>query len=151
MNALLYSHMCGGAEDITLVAQVWYCPLNQHKPKHLLIQEDTEDVNMGRPNDEGPAAEDLEADDQGAADELERRPRTREELQQLRGNFKNNMHLGKHFLADRDLQLEFRAMYLGVKHLIKEYSTAVEELRKGQETQLRYPHLLANCLELSSF
>ena len=102
--------------------------------------QDGDDVDM-----DGNAAED-EAMDPGSAagaegpddaQPQENRPQTREELLEMKKGFKNNLHMGAHFLQDRQLQLEFRCLYLGCRFLIKEYKDAVEQLRQGQVPRLQ--------------
>ena len=61
------------------------------------------------------------------------RPQTKEELLKLRGSFRNSMHLASYFYNDRQLQLQFRMVYLGCKPTIELYKHVLHTLKQGQD------------------
>ena len=69
-------------------------------------------------------------------DEARPQPATRAEMQELKKKHKSNLALSCKFLADRELQLEFRIIYAGAKHLLDEYTSTLEQHKTGQDHEL---------------
>ncbi|CAJ1422351.1 unnamed protein product [Effrenium voratum] len=81
----------------------------------LQLQEDIAQDRSGNMEAIPQTPEDLLTEtcitNRGIFEEAER-PETRQELQEIRARFKNNMEIAAHFFGDRYLQLEFRMIYL---------------------------------------
>ena len=78
-------------------------------------------------------ANDPMAGDAGEGDDGRARPQTRKELNELKANFTNNLHLACHFHQDPTLALEFKAMYFAARPLLREYQNNLEIQSQGQD------------------
>ena len=87
----------------------------------------------GQEEREGDDLHDEDDDDEAEVVKTNVRPQTREELLKLRSAFRNNMHLSAFFYEDRQLQLQFRMIYLGSKPTIELYKYIINTLKKGQD------------------
>jgi hypothetical protein len=77
-------------------------------------------------------ADDDDDDDDHAAATHER-PRTRKELDQVKGKFANKILLASHYHQDPLLPLEFKAMFWAAHSVLKEYEETLEAHRNGQD------------------
>ena len=99
------------------------------------------------PGEDDDDAGDEELED---GDEAAQRPRTQAEMAKLRSNFKNNMELANTFLADRNLQLEFRIIWNGTRHITKLYKQSLEAGKGGQDCVWGHYNIIFTAAQLYS-
>ena len=60
------------------------------------------------------------------------RPKTRADLQKLRGNHENTLRLVAHLYHDRSLQTSMRMVYEACSPFIREYTATLQDLKHSQ-------------------
>ena len=70
-------------------------------------------------------------------------PHTKDEMNQLRKQYKNNFGLALHFHADRELQFEFRMLWAMGQHIITEFKDTLHTHKKAR-SEATFPALGKN-------
>ena len=79
------------------------------------------DDDVGDGEDDGGDDEDAAGDEAAPAAGKTEAPKTKSELQKLRENFANTMHLCSHFYADRTLQRQMRLVSTACRPVRQSY------------------------------
>ena len=91
---------------------------------------------------EDSAGEDEEQAGEGEADpDAPRNPETKADMDKLRQQFQNSIHLCQYFYGDRELQVDFRILYEGAKEMIDEFVRSLDMQSNGQDDCQQYYNL----------
>ncbi|CAE7563238.1 unnamed protein product [Symbiodinium sp. CCMP2592] len=109
----------------------------KHSGGIILLGDASRDDDAGDGGDEGPAAAEEAAEDDPAPAADSKVPKTRSELQKLRENFANTMHLCLHFYADRSLQQQMRLVSTACKPIRDSYHQSLVD-QKSQASTMKF-------------